>query len=113
VGQLFLGVGDGVQDFLQRPLTAADGAQVGTVRFGNGQRDAPGAEQFDALQPEPQGVQCQPLCVSKSIQPRTTRTPTLSPPTNAPVERADPYRTPVLYAVAVAELAEFSLLAGA
>ena len=53
-GQPFLGVGDGVQHLVQGPLTAADRAQAGTMRFGDGQRDAPGAEQLDALQPEPQ-----------------------------------------------------------
>ena len=41
-GQLCLGVGDGVQDFSQRPLAAADGAQVCPMWFGDGQRDAPG-----------------------------------------------------------------------
>jgi hypothetical protein len=44
--------------------------------------------------------------------PRGCRSPTLSPPTNAPVERADPYRTPVLYVVAVAELAELAFSPG-
>ncbi len=35
-GQLRLDVDDGVQDFSQRPLAAADRAQVRAVRFGTG-----------------------------------------------------------------------------
>ena len=51
-GQPRLGGGDGVEDFGQRAFTAPDRAQVGAVGFGDGQRDAPGGEQLDALQPE-------------------------------------------------------------
>jgi len=50
-GEPCLGAGDGVEDFGQRPFSAADRAQVGTVRLGDRQRDAPGGEQLDALQP--------------------------------------------------------------
>jgi len=37
-------------------VPAADRAQVSAVRFRDGQRDAPSGEQFDTLQPQPQGV---------------------------------------------------------
>jgi len=43
VGKPCLGAGDGVEDFGQRPFSAADRAQVGAVLFGNwGLRDSPG-----------------------------------------------------------------------
>jgi hypothetical protein len=48
----------------------------------------------------------------RALRPHGATAPTLSPPTNAPVERADPYRTPVLYAVAAAELAELAFSPG-
>jgi hypothetical protein len=50
-GEPCLGAGDGVEDFGERALPVADRAQVGAVRFGDGQRDPPGGQQFDALQP--------------------------------------------------------------
>src|SRR6201995_4823634 len=56
VGEPCLGAGNGVEDFGQRPFSAADGTQVGAVRFGGGQRDVPGGVQLDALQPATQGM---------------------------------------------------------
>ena len=40
LGQPGLGVRDGVQDLGEGPLAVADRAQVGAVRFGDGQRDS-------------------------------------------------------------------------
>jgi hypothetical protein len=48
-GQPFLGIGDRVEDLAKRPLTAADRAQVRAMRFRDGQRDAPGGQQFDLI----------------------------------------------------------------